>query len=139
MALSHLVPTFKRLDTNASKEDFNTCVAKCWVVNEHCIGVLKSRWHSLKNLRTQLNYKKDNAWIIQWINLCAKLHNYVLTMKDDSMDLDDNIDLKSKDPPLGPPPVSISRAGQVVVGIAILCRVMDEALELNRRPGGFLC
>lgn len=137
MALPHLVAAFNRLDTDADKEDFNTCVAKCRVVNEHCIGVLKSRWHSMKNLRTQLNYKRDSAWIMRWINMCAKLHNFVASMKDECTELDDTIDLEADDPAPGPE-IPLSRAAQGAAGLALLRRVMDGALEFNRRPGGFL-
>lgn len=50
MNVPHMVSSFKRTDSNVDKEAFNMCMAKCHVTNEHCIGVLKSRWHSLKKL-----------------------------------------------------------------------------------------
>ncbi|KAL3688784.1 hypothetical protein R1sor_015093 [Riccia sorocarpa] len=57
--MPHLVPAFKVSAANCEKSDFNNCLAHARVINEHCIGVLKSRWHSLKQLRTQL--KSDGA------------------------------------------------------------------------------
>lgn len=66
------------------KEDFNTCVAKCLVTNEHCIGVLKSWWHSLKEIRVQFNQKKDSCVLmVRWVALCGKLHNYVMSQNDE--------------------------------------------------------
>lgn len=31
----------------------------------------------------QLNEIKDNIWIVRWINLCARLHKYVMDQNDD--------------------------------------------------------
>ncbi|KAL3693981.1 hypothetical protein R1sor_007632 [Riccia sorocarpa] len=52
--LHHLVPAFKGGADDRDKQDFNQCLSHARVVNEHCIGVLKSRWFSLKGIRTQL-------------------------------------------------------------------------------------
>lgn len=60
-------------------------------MNEHCIGLLKSKWHRLKHLRTQLNLEKNTKFMIYWIILCAKLHNYVMTMNDECTKEDDEI------------------------------------------------
>lgn len=98
------------MDIDVENEAFNTCVTKCRVVNEHCIGVLKSRWHSLKHLRTQLNFKKYTTFMIRWIFLYAKLHNYVMTLNNEWMEVDDEIELESAVEPLGPTP-KVSRAG----------------------------
>lgn len=82
-ALPHLVCAFERADLVSDKEDFNTCIAKCQVTNEHCICVLKSRWHSLKKIRVQLNSKNlDDAWMVRWVLLWAKLQNYVVSQND---------------------------------------------------------
>lgn len=106
MALPHQVSSFKHMDTNANKEAFNTCVAKCRVVKEHYIGVLRSRWH----LRTQLNLKKDTAFMIWWIILCAKFHNYVMTLNDEWTKAHAKIELESDPGPIGSTPI-VSRAG----------------------------
>lgn len=137
MALPHLVSTFKRTDSNPHKEDFNTCIAKCRVTNEHCIGVLKSRWHSLKDIRTQLWSKLESEWMIRWITLCAKLHNFVLRMKDPWTDDDDviELDLVHDHPPDIERP---SRHVTAAVGAALLESVMEIALNFNQACGGFL-
>lgn len=82
---SHLVCSFKWADQGVNREhreEFNTCVAKVRVTNEHCIGVLKSQWHSLKQVRVQLKEKKDNVHMVCWIGLCEKLHNFVILQND---------------------------------------------------------
>ncbi|KAL3679215.1 hypothetical protein R1sor_022171 [Riccia sorocarpa] len=81
--MPHLVPAFKVSAANREKSDFNNCLAHARVINEHCIGVLKSRWHSLKQLRTQLKCRRENRIIVKWIKCCVLLHNFMLSMKDD--------------------------------------------------------
>ncbi|KAL3694727.1 hypothetical protein R1sor_008378 [Riccia sorocarpa] len=52
--LDRLVCSYKRTACDMNKVDFNTCVAHARVDNEHCIGILKARWHSLKEIMTKL-------------------------------------------------------------------------------------
>lgn len=97
IAIPHLVCSFKfQVDIDSNKEAFNMCVAKARVTNEHCIDVLKSRWHSLKEIQSQLKYKSDNGWTVHWINVCAMLHNYVMSMHDDWTDQDQAIILDAQ-------------------------------------------
>jgi DDE superfamily endonuclease len=72
-----------KAETSKDREDFNTCVAKARVTNKHCIGVLKSRWHSLKEMCIQLKTNKEKEFLVRWIVLCAKLRNFVITHNDD--------------------------------------------------------
>lgn len=81
-AMPHVVASYKRIDTSAHREKFNFCVAKCRVLSEHCIGILKSRWHSLREIRIQLKTDKDHQWMCRWITMCARLHNYVMSVHD---------------------------------------------------------
>lgn len=147
MALPHLVCAFKRTDYVSDKEDFNTCIAKCRVTNEHCIGVLKSCWHSLKEIRVQLNGKKDNKHANRWILLCAKLHNFVIACNDHWTPEDDNVSDEAE-AALHPPvsgldtsqcePPRPTRRGVAEASNALLRAVMREALAVHRQPGGFL-
>ncbi|CAM6125032.1 unnamed protein product [Calypogeia fissa] len=146
--MPHLVSAFKRADTNSEKENFNTCVAKCRVTNEHCIGVLKSRWHSLKEIRIQLNARKDSVWMVRWITLCAKLHNYVISENDDwtAADLaadvghqaDGEPDVEPSEAADGVDAGRVSHRALVAAGSRLLLRVMDTALAHHRQPGEFL-
>lgn len=74
-ALPHLVCVLKRA-VLVSDEDFNTCMAKCRVTNEHCIGVLKSCWHSLKEIRVQLNSKIQRT-MPGWFVGCCCVQSYI--------------------------------------------------------------
>ncbi|KAL3685950.1 hypothetical protein R1sor_003972 [Riccia sorocarpa] len=71
--LPHLVPAFRLAGTDREKSDFNNCLAHARVINEHCIGVLKSRWHSLKQIRTQLKCREENKLVIKWVKCCVLL------------------------------------------------------------------
>lgn len=35
--------------------EFNYCLAKACVINEHCIGILKGKWILLKEIYIQVN------------------------------------------------------------------------------------
>lgn len=65
MEIPHLVCSFKPVEIDFEKESFNMCIAKARITNEHCIGVLKSRWYSLKEIRTQLKFKSGNGWMVR--------------------------------------------------------------------------
>lgn len=110
------------------------CVAKTWVTNEHCIGMLKSRWHSLKELRTQLKTKSENQWMVRWINVYAQLHNFNIDMGDLWTHEDQAIVL-DHDEPIGHDMFSVaSQRGQAIVGRVVLANVM-HALDFNRQFG----
>ncbi|ETL25167.1 hypothetical protein L916_20947 [Phytophthora nicotianae] len=57
---------------------FNKDLSKIRVWNEHCIGVLKGRFFSLKGLRLRLRNEHDGERIIAWIRVCVVLHNLLL-------------------------------------------------------------
>lgn len=136
MAATHLVAAYKNSYNVRDKEQFNVCVAKARVTNEHCIGVLKSRWHSLKEIRIQLNEKSDSVHMGKWITICAQLHNFVDREHDpwtneDQPIIPDDDEVPGLDDmfPLQGPPVAASM---------LLNRVQSHTLAWNRRPGGCL-
>ncbi|KAL3689034.1 hypothetical protein R1sor_015343 [Riccia sorocarpa] len=90
--MAHLVPAFRLSGTDRDKADFNNCLAHARVVNEHCIGVLKSRWHSLKQIRTQLKCRAENQIVIKWVKCCAILHNFMICARDDWTSADGNVE-----------------------------------------------
>ncbi|KAL3690094.1 hypothetical protein R1sor_016403 [Riccia sorocarpa] len=101
--LDCLVCLYKRTSGDMDKVDFNTCIAHARVGNEHCIGILKARWHSLKEIRMQLRNPVENAYVIRWIRCCFILHNFLIWRSDEWSEDDHPIELETEDD-LGPPP-----------------------------------
>lgn len=134
--LPRIVPAFKYSTAarDHDMEDFNFCVAKTRVSNEHCIGILKSRWHSLKEIKTQLKGPRTAAWIVKQIECCVMLHNFVYDLNDEWQDDDEEIILETDDDVDGTENIS-SNSNE---GVHLRRIVMEECLEFNRRPGGLL-
>ena len=63
---------------------------------EHCIGMLKGRFQSLRRMRVRLAGAKDANRIIDWVMACAIMHNMVLGM--DQWDFDSNFVNEDKCP-----------------------------------------
>ena len=61
---------------------FNTRVAKCRYVNEHCIGLLKGRFQLLRGMRTDISLKKGALFMILMIRCAGVLHNLLLNDTD---------------------------------------------------------
>ncbi|KAL3689388.1 hypothetical protein R1sor_015697 [Riccia sorocarpa] len=101
--LDRLVCSYKRIGGDMDKVDFNTCIAHARVGNEHCIGILKARWHSLKEIRMQLRNLAENAYVIRWMRCCIILHNFLIWWKDEWSEDDHPIEVEKEDD-LGPPP-----------------------------------
>ncbi|KAL3683045.1 hypothetical protein R1sor_001067 [Riccia sorocarpa] len=101
--LDRLVCSYKRTAGDMDKVDFNTCVAHARVGNEHYIGILKARWHSLKEIRTQLRNPAENAYVIRWMRCCIILHNFLIWRRDEWSEDDHPIEVE-RDNDLGPPP-----------------------------------
>lgn len=49
---------------------------------EHCIGILKERFPSLKELRLRIHSSQSNKLACDWFIVCCILHNIILTIKD---------------------------------------------------------
>ena len=90
------IPSYKSPAANRKdNKEFNYCIAKSRVRNEHCIGILKSRWGSLQEMRQQLRSREDMQSLIRWVVACCVLHNmlarlgdawYDMYLEDDSED-----------------------------------------------------
>lgn len=141
-SMSHLVCSYKRADSNSDREDFNMCVAKCRVTNEHCIGVLKSRWYSLREMRVQLKTKVDNVFLVRWIVMCARLHNFVINRNDlwTSEDEDITLDNGDSEDDMGDLPTRrTGRNGRPQPQHHYLQNtIMEYALQFHKEPGGCL-
>ncbi|KAL3684883.1 hypothetical protein R1sor_002905 [Riccia sorocarpa] len=133
--LERLVCSYKRTGGDMDKISFNTCIAHARVGNEHCIGILKARWHSLKEIRTQLRNAGENAYVICWLQCCVILHNYLIWRKDDWSEDDHPIELEGEDE-FRRPPHGVCDTNRR--GIERRQEVQDLCLAFNRRPGGLL-
>lgn len=62
----------------AREKNFNTRFARGRVRCEHCFGVLKGKWQSLKGMRLLINNESHHERCAQWVVACMVLHNLVL-------------------------------------------------------------
>ncbi|KAI9911559.1 hypothetical protein PsorP6_009709 [Peronosclerospora sorghi] len=86
-----IIPCFKKPahgSLNTEQKIFNKQLSSFRVCNEHCIGLLKGRFQSLKCLRLRLQDEDDAQRIIAWIISCAVLHNLLLSEDFDWVDID---------------------------------------------------
>jgi hypothetical protein len=60
------------------KKKFNQHLASLRVCNEHCIGILKGRFQSLRGLRFELTSIETMEKITHWVSACIILHNFLL-------------------------------------------------------------
>lgn len=74
--------------TNASCENqerrnaFNRKFSKFRIRIEHCYGLLKERFNSLKEMRISLKNDDSVRKICQWVLVCAILHNIAIEQND---------------------------------------------------------
>jgi len=84
-----LVPYIGRHAQQPENAAFNIHFSAGRVLVEHTIGILKSRFTSLKGLRTQIRERKDFKLINDWIVSCLVLHNFVTSMRDPAFNIVD--------------------------------------------------
>lgn len=77
-----VVPAYKKPtnggDLVGDNKVFNNHLANIRVRIEHCIGILKNRFESLKGIRKTIRNKEDVARVCMWIRCCCVLHNLLL-------------------------------------------------------------
>ena len=76
-----IIPAFKRLPHKGLTTDetlFNFYLSNVRVRVEHCIGILKARFQSLRGLRLVIRTKNDVKRCVCWINACCVMHNLLL-------------------------------------------------------------
>lgn len=61
---------------------FNKSLSMIRVRVEHCIGILKNRFESLRSIRKVIKSKKDVGRLSVWIRCCCILHNILLQRGD---------------------------------------------------------
>ena len=99
-SLEHIVPTFKRSSSNPltpAQKHFNNSIAKIRVASEHCNGMLKGRFGSLRELRLVISDARSAAYVCAWIAACVVVHNFLIALRlADDMGFDD-MELESDD------------------------------------------
>jgi DDE superfamily endonuclease len=99
----HIIPVFKkppRGSLTKKETRFNSRLSSIRVRVEHCIGILKGRFQSLKGLRIVLRRDKDIKRAVYWIRACCVLHNFLLKEEECSKWLDEEMgDDEDRTPP----------------------------------------
>ena len=62
---------------------FNLCFSRARVHVEHLIGILKSRWSSLRGIRTQYRTEEDLEYVNSQIVAIFVLHNIAISKNDE--------------------------------------------------------
>lgn len=68
----------------AQKSDFNKLLSKYRVRIEHCFGILKERFNSLKELKLQIRDRASIKLACRWIQVCGILHNILIDQNDNN-------------------------------------------------------
>jgi len=80
-----IVPAYKKPYNGQLSMDntkFNSLHANLRVRIEHCIGILKARFQSLKGMRILVQDERSVQKISYWIRCCCVLHNLLLKRGD---------------------------------------------------------
>ncbi|KAI7965720.1 hypothetical protein MJO29_001468 [Puccinia striiformis f. sp. tritici] len=86
---STVIPSYKSPASNSTiNTEFNYCVAKARVRNEHTIGILKARWSSLREMRLHLYIRRHMREVVSWLYSCVVLHNMLAQLGDQWQELE---------------------------------------------------
>lgn len=80
----HIIVPFKKPAANLRENRrFNFALSNMRVRVEHAIGILKSRFMSLRGLRMNLYRRSHIVRAVEWVKACIILHNIVMKQNDD--------------------------------------------------------
>lgn len=84
-SLPNVVPAYRKTSLNGNRENtkFNARHSNLRVRVEHCIGLLKARWMSLRGLRRVIHNQNDVGYLCLWTRTCVVLHNLLIKQSDD--------------------------------------------------------
>ena len=71
------------------QEMFNMALSKAWVESEHMIGMWKGRFpwlHSILMIMKQFTQKHDLPSVLEVINACVILHNFLIEQNEEILD-----------------------------------------------------
>jgi hypothetical protein len=69
---------------------FDKAVSRLRVKSEHCNGLLKGRFQSLKSLRISIDRRRDHVRAMRWISACIILHNICVDVGGDDWEDDEH-------------------------------------------------
>jgi DDE superfamily endonuclease len=75
-----LTPYKKPASLHPENAKFNQILSSMRVRVEHCIGILKNRFQSLKGMRQRISGRKSARQVVFWVKACAILHNMILEL-----------------------------------------------------------
>ncbi|POW16308.1 hypothetical protein PSTT_01455 [Puccinia striiformis] len=79
---------FDEASNSTINTEFNYCVAKARVRNEHTIGILKARWSSLREMQLHLYIRRHMREVVSWLYSCVVLHNMLAQLGDQWQELE---------------------------------------------------
>ncbi|KDN34026.1 hypothetical protein RSAG8_12887, partial [Rhizoctonia solani AG-8 WAC10335] len=66
---------------------FDKAVSRLRARSEHCNGLLKGRWQSLRGLRISINRRRDHLAAMRWVSACIILHNICVEQQEHDWDM----------------------------------------------------
>jgi DDE superfamily endonuclease len=69
---------------------FNYYVSNIRIRSEHCIGFLKGRFQSLRDLRIRINMENNMKFAALWVTACIAVHSFAMDHEDGSIVANDN-------------------------------------------------
>lgn len=79
------IKAFNGIPLMQDQVNFSSCIANACACNEHCIGMLKACWQSLKGLPAKFQEQsnvRDLTRVLEWITTCTVLHNFLVDERD---------------------------------------------------------
>lgn len=89
-----------RAMTQVQRRSFNKKLSKYRVRVEHCIGEIKARFSSLKNIPLKIRRDADIDFCTAWVNAAAMVHNFAQDNDDSAMYECDVMDVEVAPPVL---------------------------------------
>ncbi|XP_036329420.1 putative nuclease HARBI1 [Rhagoletis pomonella] len=87
---STLITPFRSNSTDGNvqqRNSFNKTFSKYRIRIEHCFGLLKERFNSLKELKLHIKNDSSVKMACRWILVCAVLHNILIVQRDESFEV----------------------------------------------------
>lgn len=91
----HFVTPYRKNSNVMTLEDrnkFNFRLSQYRIRIEHCFGILKERFSSLKELKLRLNNENNNLYACQWFLTCCILHNILLQNNQETLECSENFE-----------------------------------------------